>query len=791
MSDSKYSKIIIAPLVIIMSLFCTAIISAEVVWSDEFDGTNIDLDKWAFDVGTGDWGWGNGELEYYTSRSDNAYVEDGSLVIQAIRENYNGSAFTSARLKTKGRMSFTYGTLEARIKIPDLANGLWPAFWLLGDNVGSEGWPKCGEIDILEMGMAEAISAGVQNRRHSSGAFWDYQGNLANYAQAKNESVDLNNDYHIYKLKWTPNGLTSYVDNVQCWGISIDNPEEASLEEFHRPFHILLNLAVGGQNFVQITDPGAITAPLPAKMYVDWIRITDDGDTQLFANDVKEQGNFGIFTETTPIGNQVNYGTDAELYIWNNMSAISDTPYEGEDVWSFDIGAGNWWGMGVFCTEERNMKNYSDGYLHLNMKMTNTQSFRIGASSSGAGEGWVTFDNSGEQYGLVRDGAWHEVLIPLNLFGNVDFLTINQIFMIAGDGGAAFNIAIDDVYWIESVPGPTPANGNFGLLTETAAHMDAGAFEFVTDGEFYVWENTLVGFEADPYEGEVGFAFQSAPGLSWFGAAFTPKAKYNLTAFRYPESRLHFAMKTSSTTTFQIGMKSGNIDGVGQKWIIFQNGSDPYGFVRDGSWHEIDIPMSDITTDVDLSQVSQLFEILGVDGPIGPIEIDDICFTGGGEPIVDEGENQLPTITITSPASGAYYAPDSDIDIEVDATDSDGYITKVEFFESDNLIASITSEPFTLSATNIAEGTYFVKARAADDRGGKSYSNTIEIHVRSVPGDITGDGQVNVDDLSILASYWLKSDCTQVNDFCQKADVQPDGKVNLLDLSFISEAWMN
>ncbi len=125
------------------------------VWHDEFDGPNgspPDPKKWTYDLGGG--GWGNQELESYTNRAENAHIENGNLVITARKENFEGSdhiarEFTSARLKTQGLFSQTYGRFEARIKIPS-GQGMWPAFWMLGDNISSVGWPKCGEIDIME-----------------------------------------------------------------------------------------------------------------------------------------------------------------------------------------------------------------------------------------------------------------------------------------------------------------------------------------------------------------------------------------------------------------------------------------------------------------------------------------------------------------------------------------------------------------------------------------------------------------------------------------------------------------
>ena len=180
-----------------------------------------------------------------------------------------------------------------------------------------------------------------------------------------------------------------------------------------------------------------------------------------------------------------------------------------------------------------------------------------------------------------------------------------------------------------SVARPTPENGNFGIFTETVANKTAGEFGLGIDGEFYIWEGTLVDRPISPFEGSASISVGSAPGPLWFGAAFTPNIKYDLTAFRYPDSKLRFAMKTTSPVKFQIGMKSGGINDIGQTWIDFENGNDPYGFARDGQWHVLEIPMSDFA-EVDLSDVSQLFELLGTDGPISEIEIDDIALINGG-----------------------------------------------------------------------------------------------------------------------------------------------------------------
>jgi len=620
--------------------------SAGTVWSDEFNGSVIDSGTWTYDVSGG--GFGNGQFEYATARHENSYTTNGNLVIEARRENYLGNSFTSARMLTQGRFAFKYGTLEARIKMPDTANGLWPAFWMLGNNFSGIPWPGCGEVDIVEMGSKAGIDQGLQQEKlncamHFSGATGQYANNVA----WTNAPVDLSLDYHRYKVSWTPSSITFYLDDVPygSWDITADY-----LSEFHQPMFPILNIAIGGYNpsYTGVYTPAGVTAlPVPgssARMYVDWIRLYDNPYTELYVGDVNaETGNFGVFTETTPVNASLayqtgtepgfEYGTNAALYIWNNMTpATPPAPSEGSQCWSFDIAGGTWFGMGVLLPNFRNMKNYSDGYLHLDLKTTGAASMKVGIKSSRGGEFWLPLGVDGtSEFGFARDGQWHSLKIPLNRFANTDFRTIHQMFMIAGDAGAALNLSIDNVWWEPSVTRPAPAGGNFGVFTETASHKNAAEFALGVQGNFFIWENTLVAGVQSPFEGSQSMSLQSAPGPNWFGAAFTPNVKYNLSAFNNPNGKLRFALKinASTTTTFMVGMKSGNIDGVGQKWFTFQAGSDPYGFVRDGQWHAVEIPMSDLGPEVDLREVSQLFQILGTSGPIPGIEFDDIYFTGG------------------------------------------------------------------------------------------------------------------------------------------------------------------
>lgn len=614
---------------------------AGIVWSDEFNGTAIDPATWTYDVGGG--GWGNGEFEYYTARRENSYLTNGALVLEARRENYFGKAFTSARMVTQGRFAFKYGTLEARIKLPDTANGLWPAFWMMGNNTGGIAWPGCGELDIVEMGSKAGIDEGLQQEKINCALHYsDAGGSHGMFAGWTNAPADLTLDYHRYKMSWTPTAITFYLDDVPygSWDITAD-----FLREFHQPFFPILNIAIGGYNpsYTGVYSPEAVTAAFPARMYVDWIRLYDNPWTELyFGEDIAETGNFGVFTETTPVTRSLSfqsgsepgfeYGTNAALYIWNNMTpATPSTPSEGNQCWSFDIAGGTWFGMGVLVPNFRNMKNYSDGYLHFDIKTTGTASMKVGIKSSRGGEFWLSLGvDQTSEFGFARDGQWHSLKIPLNRFANTDFRTVHQLFMIAGDAASALNLSIDNVWWEPSVARPAPAGGSFGVYTETLLHRNAGEFGLGVQGNFFIWENTLVAAAQTPYEGSQSISLQSAPGFTWFGAAFTPNIKYNLSAFGNPNGKLRFSMKTSSPVAFMIGMKSGNIDGVGQKWINFQAGSDPYGFVRDGQWHAVEVPISDLAPEVDLAEVSQLFQVLGSSGPISNIQFDDIYFAGSG-----------------------------------------------------------------------------------------------------------------------------------------------------------------
>src|SRR5262245_59638731 len=222
------------------------------VWSDEFNGTSVDRNNWSFEVGGG--GWGNHELEYYTN-GNNASVANGALVIEAREENVGGMSYTSSRMVTRGKREFTYGRVEARIALPS-GQGLWPAFWMLGANIGTVGWPACGETDIMEHINSDTVTYGTIH--------WDAGGHASYGGSASVSNVGA---YHVYAIEWTPASIKWFVDGVQFVEANILNNVN-STEEFHRPFFVLLNLAVGGD----WPGPPNGSTVFPARLFVDYVR---------------------------------------------------------------------------------------------------------------------------------------------------------------------------------------------------------------------------------------------------------------------------------------------------------------------------------------------------------------------------------------------------------------------------------------------------------------------------------------------------------------------------------------
>lgn len=235
------------------TLSITVSVAQRLVWSDEFDNAGApNSAKWMYDIGAG--GWGNNESQYYTNRPENAVVSNGTLKIYAIKENYSGSAYTSARLLTKTKFSFKYGKVEVSAKLP-IGGGTWPAIWMLGNNISTVSWPACGEIDIMEhKGNTPNVIYGTLH----------FPGNSGGAGPSSNTTIsNVSGAFHKYGLEWTATNIKISVDDVVYFTYANTNALP-----FNQDFFILLNVAMGG-NFGGSIDPNFSTSA----MEVDYVRV--------------------------------------------------------------------------------------------------------------------------------------------------------------------------------------------------------------------------------------------------------------------------------------------------------------------------------------------------------------------------------------------------------------------------------------------------------------------------------------------------------------------------------------
>lgn len=233
------------------------------LWQDDFEGPAGQLPdpaKWVFDLGTD---WGNAQLEFTTDRPENVSLDgEGRLAITARQETFAGRNYTSGRIKTQGRFSRAYGRFEARIKMPS-GRGLWPAFWLLGDNFETVGWPGCGEIDIMEYRGQEPNV--VHGSLHGPG----YAGGAAITGRYTLPGAGFDAGFHVFAIEWDTDSVTWLVNNQVYQRRSRADLPTGARWVFNRPFFIILNLAVGG-NFVGSPDA---TTQFPQTLLVDWVRV--------------------------------------------------------------------------------------------------------------------------------------------------------------------------------------------------------------------------------------------------------------------------------------------------------------------------------------------------------------------------------------------------------------------------------------------------------------------------------------------------------------------------------------
>lgn len=461
------------------------------VWADEFDNVgSVDERTWNFETGNYNQGFGNWELENYSKANATVgLAPDGTtkaLIITAKPD------LTSARLFTKDKVSFKYGKLETRIMIPKTANGLWPAFWLLG-NTGT--WPSCGEIDVLEMGHVDGIKNGTQEKYYSGACHWGvYQnGGYPNYGKFTTSPTSLQDGkFHKFVLEWTPEVINMYLDDAAKPYYSMDISDRSLNTSpgnyFNKQFYLLVNLAIGG-NFTGVHDRAAVTALNSGekKMYVDYIRLyqkegqecyTINGKTvdnmnedTRFEDTTTELGKYGykaldatgksvfdfskgsdyvIISASTGVMQQMgaekikaDYSVDntkQHLYIWNGNTY---TPSAGTGVNSFGLNEEytvytvanvGWSGLGFAGVKDLSMLDDSY-YLHFSVK--GDDALLHASHAFGVGEARFTLGNVPLEGNMIlgdfkRDGEWYSFDIPF-----IQLKKMAGTVFLDKDGGAA------------------------------------------------------------------------------------------------------------------------------------------------------------------------------------------------------------------------------------------------------------------------------------------------------------------------------------------------------------------
>ena len=297
----------------------------KLVFEENFEGPNLNLSKWEYDIGNGVWGWGNDEQEYYRKNKENIDIENNQLHIKAKVESYGNKEYTSGKRTTKHIFQFTYGYVEAKIKLP-IGKGIWPAFWMLGANIDDINWPDCGEIDILE---AINVEKKIYHTLHWRNGDTNEQGD-----KGDNKEVENIDEFHIYGLKWTEEEISMYIDNIESFKISLS---DTKTEAFNKPFYLLLNLAVGG------LWPGyeIDNSVFPLEMVIDYIKIYQSKE---------------------------NY-----KYLEKHLIFYDD--FNGEELdrnkWDYDIGTGTTgWGtyQKQYYTSDKNNIFLSDSNLYIRAK---------------------------------------------------------------------------------------------------------------------------------------------------------------------------------------------------------------------------------------------------------------------------------------------------------------------------------------------------------------------------------------------------------------------------------------
>ena len=477
------------------------------LWEEDFN----DLDDWIAETGNGSWGWGNGELQYYSP--DNVDIapvpgEVGNTALRITAKQESGPgivdqwgnplSYTSGRVNTRSHVALQYGMIETRVRVPDLELGGWPAVWMLGTS--NWGWPRKGEIDIMEMGarqefrdlhdthnggnglnnstVNEVVGANAifysdaavnpQNPTGAASLSWDPDDDFVR--PYYNHNNPLNDRFLTYRLYWDDSSMRMTVidDAVEHDLFAAPIPIGEDMEEFQQPHYLIANLAIGGAftDAYNLGDPGSgqpVSMPLDAEMYVDYIRAYEwngQGEVHL-GPPTAESGSYGLFTDNTPTNGQIVPEVNGEIFVWEDtLTTGTIPPLEGDNALTWQTNGKGWFGAGVFSHQPLNLFDFGDGHLNFSINIPANVTFKIGIIDTWGNQEYVEFPAFQTTYGLVRDGQWGQASIPVSdIRGTaIDLRMLSYSFVILEENGANVEFALDDIYWDAPV---TTAPGDF------------------------------------------------------------------------------------------------------------------------------------------------------------------------------------------------------------------------------------------------------------------------------------------------------------------------------------------